>query len=64
MMIEAKITRTRVLPWEKEEDLWGIEINYSDKHRTAYRVGARAAAEAEIIRLRTDLQYAAKVRGR
>jgi hypothetical protein len=47
------VTSTRLVPWEKDE-LWGVEIKYSDEHRTAYCVGTRAEAEAEIVKLKTD----------
>jgi hypothetical protein len=45
-----------------ENELWGIEIKYSDEHRTAYCVGTRAEAGAELIRLQADATYALKAR--
>jgi hypothetical protein len=39
-----------VIPWEPGE--WGMSIKYSNRTRTAYKVGNRDQAEEELRRLK------------
>jgi len=60
MTTDPTITNVRVITWPADE--WGVAIDYSDQHRTAYCVGTRAEAEAELVRLETDPQFALRIR--
>jgi hypothetical protein len=37
----------RVIPWEKEQDIWGVTYRRANGTRPAYRVGDKAVAENE-----------------
>jgi hypothetical protein len=54
------VTGIRLVSWETS--LWGVAIDYSDKYQVAYCLGTRAEAEAEVVRLKTEMGYALKVR--
>jgi hypothetical protein len=52
--------RSQVICWETMADQWGVAVRYDDHTRASYPVGDRAAAEAEVIKLKRS---AAPLRG-
>jgi hypothetical protein len=44
------VTSARVVRWEGDQ--WGVLIRYSNRTRSAYAVGDRDKADAELDRLR------------
>ena len=47
-----KVIEARVIRWEASIDQWGVAVRYDDRTRASYPVGDRAAAEAEVIKLK------------
>ena len=45
-MKQPTILRVRVVPWDVNKNLWGIELTFADHYR-AFQVGTRSEAEAQ-----------------
>jgi hypothetical protein len=60
MPFETKVKTTHIIPWDIEE--WGVAVEYEDGIRVGYRAGTREEALAQVARIRSDVEFAAKMR--
>jgi hypothetical protein len=44
MSTAPKVTKTRVVPWDAEHDLTGIEVEFEGGRRIAFPVGSKTEA--------------------
>jgi hypothetical protein len=52
-----------VVPWKRRKtNGWGVSVDYEDGHRVVYRAASRQNARSDVMKIKADPEFAAKIR--